>query len=154
MKLINSMIKHPCIYTLLASIIVYPIYFAIYAAYAHLMPMINNAMYAGQYWSVTSNWMPVIAAISALPWTIKTIIMMIAAKNPFNKFGCFVNKFMYLIDNVIIYLPVALLIDAVYGKFLLPNHIAMLAIVLALDLIGFIVKIILKRKAMKVNYDY
>ena len=154
MKLINSMTKHPCIYTLLMSILVYPVYFAINAAYAHLMPIINNLMHEGQYWKVTSNWIPPVAMFAAIPWMIKTIILMIAAKNPFNKFGCFVNKFMILLDNVILYLPIALLIDAAFGDFLLPNHIALLAIVLTIDLIGFIGKIILKRKAMKVNYDY
>lgn len=154
MKLINSMIKHPCIYTLLMQILVYPSYFIIYAAYAHLMPIIQNSMYVGQYWSVTQTWIPGVAMISVLPWMIKTIVMMIAARNPFNKFGCFVSKYIILIDDTISYLPIALLMDAIYGEFLLSNHLALLAIILTLNLIGFIAKIILRRKAMKVHYDY
>ena len=148
-RIMKLMINHPCITTLLMSILAYPTYFAFTTAYAFIMPVMANMIEPYSYWHVTENWVGPIAAIALLPWIIRTIILMFAAKNPFGKFGTFFNKHNILIDNIIMYLPIAVLMDALYGSFLLPNHLALIIVITNMNMIGLAIKLIHKRRMFK-----
>lgn len=139
MKNYELMIKHPCIHSLLASIKKYPIYFILYSIYANLLPMYHNTIHNSCELSLASDWIPKIAAIAAGPWLIITIIFMIYARNPYNKIGTIIRRFSFIIITVLLYAPVALLMDAIYGEFFLSSHLALITAIAItyLALIGY-----------------
>ena len=154
MKLVNLKTNHPCIFTLIKYLALYPFYFALFALYVHIVPVYQNALY-GTNWQVTKEGLIAgLAMVSALPWMITTIVEMIASRNPYNKFGCFFNNFSPIIIDAIFYLSISILYDVLNGGILLPSHLALLTIVLPRYIIRTIMYIIWIRKIKKVNYNY
>jgi len=139
MKNQEFMIKHPCIRSFIGSIKKYPIYVILYSIYANLLPIYHNAIHNSYEMSLSSDWIPKIAVIAAGPWLILTVIFMIYSRNPYNKIGIIIERFSFIIITILLYAPVALFMDAIYGEFLLSNHLALVTAIAItyLALIGY-----------------
>lgn len=143
-KLYNFMTLHPCISTLIMSILVaYPCIIMTNVALAFTacrVFTIFNYYVRNLYYEVTlvPDWFSKVAIYSLISWSMYTIVNVIAAKNPYNKFGRLYGHNKTIIDFIIMYLPV-FIFDITYQRFCVETHISMLIVLESEFFIGFII---------------